>query len=321
MILTVLSFLGVTFIFLITFTSPIYKNKQLTIPPNFKTVHLLDSLHNNSNFDKTMIKIVDPIIELVLRRKPYSQQVSFVKGTNFISLSVQLRTKQPINTISVSIPEGLNIKEIASIFRHKMNIDSVAFVTLCTNQQFIDSLQITSNSLEGYLYPNTYEFYQNSSPQVIIKRLTKEFNKMWAKYCSSVDMNDQKAILTLASIVEAETPVISERKTVAGVYQNRINKGMKLEADPTVQYALQSKKRLLYKDLEVDSPYNTYRYKGLPPGPINSPSISSILAAISPENHSYLFFVARGDNSNLHYFSSTYSQHLESVALYRERNK
>lgn len=308
-------------IFIVTFTSPINKNKHLFIPQNVKTVSLLDSLDNTSVFDKSMIKIVDPIVEMLLRRKPYSQEISLHKGTNFISFSVQIRTRQPINTVTVSIPEGLNLLEIASIFKNKMKIDSVTFLSLCTNQKFIDSLGINSNSLEGYLYPNTYEFYQNSPPQVVIKRLTKEFNKMWAKYCSSVDKKDQHSLLTLASIVEAETPVISERKTVAGVYQNRINKGMKLEADPTVQYALKSKRRLLYKDLEVDNPYNTYRFKGLPPGPINSPSISSILAAISPENHSYLYFVARGDNSNLHYFSTTYSQHLESVTLYRARNK
>ncbi|MBL8003816.1 MAG: endolytic transglycosylase MltG [Candidatus Kapabacteria bacterium] len=319
--MSILCLIGVLSIFVVTFTSPINKNKHLFIPSNTKTISLLDSLQNTSVFDKTMIKIVDPIIELLLRRKPYSQEISLIKGTNFISFCVQLRTKQPINTVSISIPEGLNIMEIASIFRHKMKIDSVAFLSLCTNQQFIDSLNINANSLEGYLYPNTYEFYQNSTPQVVLKRLTKEFNKMWTKYCSSVEVKDQRSILTLASIVEAETPIISERRTVAGVYQNRINKGMKLEADPTVQYALKSKKRLYYKDLEIDNPYNTYRYKGLPPGPINSPSISSILAAISPENHSYLFFVARGDNSNLHYFSTTYSQHLESVALYRARNK
>jgi len=297
------------------------KNKLLFVSPNTTTIALLDSLQNNSTFDRTMINIVDPIIEVLLRRKPYSQEISLLKGTNFISFCVQIRTKQPINTITVSIPEGLNLMEIASIFQHKMKIDSVTFVSLCLNQRFIDSLDMNTSSLEGYLYPNTYEFYHNSTPQVVIKRLTKEFNKMWVRYCSNVDKKNQHSILTLASIVEAETPVISERKTVAGVYQNRINKGMKLEADPTVQYALQSKKRLYYNDLEIDNPYNTYRFKGLPPGPINSPSISSIIAAISPENHTYLFFVARGDNTNLHYFSSTYSQHLESVALYRTRKK
>ena len=110
-----------------------------------------------------------------------------------------------------------------------------------------------------------------------------------------------------------------KKKTVAGLYSNRLEKNMKLEADPTVQYALSHKKRLTYKDLETNSPYNTYRFAGLPPGPINSPGKASIEAALFPEQHSYLFFVARGDGSGGHTFSEQYSEHQRAVQLYRKR--
>ncbi len=307
--------------YLTTFTSPVVKQKTLFVTNTFTTSTVLDSLHNSSIIDYYVFILTDRIVEILLRRKPISQELQIPKESNFINISVQLRTKQPLQTIVVSIPEGLTIFEVASLFKNKMNIDSSNFVSLCYDQKYIDSLEINSYSLEGFLYPNTYEFYLNSTPQSVIKRLTKEFNKVWLKHCSSIESTKQLEILTLASIVEAETPVETERKRVAGVYKNRLDKGMKLEADPTVQYALKSKKRLLFKDLEIKNPYNTYMYKGLPPGPINSPSISSILASINPEKHQFIFFVARGDKSNQHYFSTSYSQHLESVALYRARNK
>jgi len=126
-------------------------------------------------------------------------------------------------------------------------------------------------------------------------------------------------ILTLASIIEAETPVISERKRVSGVFHNRLKKKMPLAADPTIQYALGThKKRLLYSDLEVDSPYNTYKNAGLPPGPINSPSYSSIEAALTPEVHNYLFFVAKGDGSNTHNFAKNYDEHQNNRKIFNK---
>lgn len=125
-------------------------------------------------------------------------------------------------------------------------------------------------------------------------------------------------VVTLASIVEAETPVLEERPRVAGVYINRLEKGMLLQADPTVQYALNKFSRLTYSDLNYDSPYNTYRYAGLPPSPINSPSKSSIDAVLNYEKHNFIYFVAKGDGSGLHNFARTYEEHLKNVSLYRK---
>jgi UPF0755 protein len=323
LLISVTSFIGlvVFFIFLATFTSPILKTTTIVVSKNTSINHVLDSLNNNSSLDNLVASITDVVVSLILRREPFSQELVLKKDNNFINLSVQIRTRQPLATVKITIPEGKTMYEVASIFKNKLSIDSTMFVSICSNKEFIDSLKIKAPTLEGYLYPNTYEFYKNSSEKTIIKRLVNQFKENRDFHFPDLAEDKLHYFVTLASIVEAETPVETERPRVAGVYQNRLEKGMKLEADPTVQYAIGSKKRLLYSDLEVQNPYNTYKYKGLPPGPINSPRVSSILAAISPEKHSYIFFVARGDNSNLHYFSSTYSQHLESVALYRARKK
>jgi len=125
-------------------------------------------------------------------------------------------------------------------------------------------------------------------------------------------------LLTIASIVQAETPLESELETVAGLYLNRVKIGMMLQADPTVQFALGDKKRLLYKDLEYDSPYNTYKYAGIPPGPINNPGKAAILATLNPEKHNYLYMVAFGDGSGSHYFAKTVREHNNNVIKYKK---
>ena len=133
--------------------------------------------------------------------------------------------------------------------------------------------------------------------------------------------------LTMASIVEAETPVDDEKPRVAGVYWNRHKIGMKLEADPTVQYAIdlqnthRETRRLLFKDLEIDSPFNTYKYAGLPPQPINSPGRAAIRAALKPETHNFYFFVAKLDGTNTHTFTRNATEHLQAVAIYRARRR
>jgi UPF0755 protein len=126
-----------------------------------------------------------------------------------------------------------------------------------------------------------------------------------------------KEVVTLASIVEGESGVDAERPTIAGVYLNRLRKNMKLEADPTIQYVLPGgPRRLLYTDLRIDSPYNTYLYRGLPPGPVNNPGKQSILGVLYPEKHQYLYFVATGVGG--HRFSKTFSEHQKAIRVYRK---
>lgn len=220
----------------------------------------------------------------------------------------------------VTFPEGITIKRFASILQDKLSIDSSYFYNLCYDKKIIDKYGINSNSLEGYLNPATFNFFIDIDAEKIIDILVKEQLKVLKKFEKEINeiRFTQLEVLTLASIIEAETPVIYERAKISGVYHNRLKRKMLLQADPTVQYIIGGKKRLLYSDLAIDSPYNTYRYKGLPPGPINSPSKTSIEAAVKPENNNYLFFVASGDGTNTHKFSSNYKIHKKNVAAFRK---
>jgi UPF0755 protein len=210
----------------------------------------------------------------------------------------------------------------ASILQNKLNIDSAEFVRLCNDTNICNKFKIDYFSLEGYLKPATYNFSVDMNVLNIINILVGEQMKELNKYENEYKKNNfnKHQILTLASIIEAETPVINERKKVSGVYHNRLNKKIPLCADPTIQYILEKhKSRLLYSDLEINSPYNTYKNVGLPPAPINSPSPSSIEAAIYPEEHKYYYFVAKGDGTNTHNFANTHEEHLKNKTLFNKR--
>ncbi len=198
-------------------------------------------------------------------------------------------------------------------------MDSAAFVNKAFDSSFVDSLGINGKSMEGYLFPDSYDIYERSSPSEIIGIFYNGFKKFMTDSLRAradsmgFTVHD---ILTLASIVEGETNKTEEMPEIASVYLNRLNKGMKLEADPTIQYLQPNGwKRLLYKDLKINSPYNTYLNTGLPPGPINNPGREAILAVLYPADTDYLFFVASGQGG--HNFSKTYSQHLRNAAKYR----
>ena len=223
----------------------------------------------------------------------------------------------------VTFPEGITIKRFASILHNNLNIDSAEFYQKCYNKDIIKKYNINANSLEGYLMPATFNFFLDISVEKIIDILVKEQLKILNKYNDDIKKIKltQLEVLTLASIIEAETPLINERPRISGVYHNRLKKKMLLQADPTVQYIVGYKQRLLFSDLRIDSPYNTYKYPGLPPGPINSPSKSSIEAAIHPEKNDFLFFVATGDGTNSHKFASNYQGHRKNVSDFRKRLK
>ncbi len=227
-------------------------------------------------------------------------------------------------TIRITIPEGLNYREIADIVSKNTKIDKQKFIKLCESDSLLSVRGIPGKTLEGYLQPNTYDFYPNVDEKTILNRLLNEQDKLFvhnlAEKGNRFNLNRHE-ILTLASIIEAETPINAEKKKVSGLYHNRLKKNMLLQADPTVQYALGIKRRLLYSDLSYDNKYNTYKYPGLPPGPINNPGKNSIIAAVEPETHNYLYMVAAPDASGWHNFSETYSGHLEFVREFRERNR
>ncbi|WP_138495711.1 endolytic transglycosylase MltG [Paenibacillus pinistramenti] len=230
--------------------------------------------------------------------------------------------------IRFTIPEGYTVKQMADKLQDEGLVNSDAFLKLAENPAGIDDpllSEIPDNSkllyrLEGYLFPETYELKKGSTEADIIRRMLEETS---VKLDQIPDFDTKLAasgyslnqIMTIASLVEREVAVDKERPIVAGVIYNRLKAGMKLEIDATVQYLLgKTKERLLNSDLrKVDSPYNSYLYEGLPPGPIAAPSLKSIEAALEPEKSDYLFYVTKKDGSQEHLFAATYKEHLANI--------
>ena len=215
----------------------------------------------------------------------------------------------------VVIPEGLMIKEIAGSLQVRVEIDSTAFYDLAMDTAMTRRYGIDAPSLEGYLYPDTYLFSWPLTPQDVLDRMVHRFFEVYDDSMKSLADSlglSMGEVVTLASIVQAEAVFDSEMTRISAVYHNRLKKGWRLEADPTVAYALGGVRRnLTYKDLRVKSPYNTYRQRGLPPGPICSPGLAALLAALHPlEGSRELYFVA--DGSGRHLFTKTLEEHLEA---------
>jgi UPF0755 protein len=220
----------------------------------------------------------------------------------------------------VKLYDGSSSKSYASRLRVELYIDSVSFLNELKNKHLLDSLGIHESSFVGYLLPQEYDLYERSSPKEIISIMYKRFKTFindTLKESISQRNSSLHTILTMASIVNGETNKKDEMARIAGVYYNRLKIGMKLQADPTIQYLQPNgSKTLTYDDLKINSPYNTYKYNGLPPGPIDNPGKNAILAAVYPEKHHYLYFVADGKGG--HNFASTFSEHLKNVQLYKD---
>jgi UPF0755 protein len=219
-------------------------------------------------------------------------------------------------TVKVVIPEGLKVDETIYAFRrHKeadINISKLKSLTKDTN--FIKKVGINQSTLEGYLFPSTYIFYKGEKPEIVIKKMVSNLFtviKPSRKFkIRSMEFSSHE-ILTIASMIEREAMVDREKPIIASVIYNRLEKNMRLQIDATVLYALgRHKRRVMYKDLRVKSPYNTYRNRGLPPGPIASPGFQSIMAALHPSRTKYLYYVATGRGD--HIFSETYKEHVKA---------
>ncbi|MCY3868784.1 MAG: endolytic transglycosylase MltG [Gemmatimonadetes bacterium] len=215
-------------------------------------------------------------------------------------------------TQDVTVLEGLEKKQVAAILSEKLKLDQNKLLLLMNSAAFCKTLSVQAKDLEGYLFPETYNFPTTASEQQVLRRMVEHcqavFEERLQRRADELEMSIHE-VITLASIIEGETSWDSERDTIAAVYHNRLKKGMRLQADPTVQYALPGEpRRLFYKDYDFDSPYNTYRHAGLPPGPINSPGRASIEAALFPADVNYLYFVATGAGG--HVFTRTLQEHV-----------
>lgn len=217
-------------------------------------------------------------------------------------------------SIRITIPEGRDIRFIVSVIQSKLPVDAAKFEKEIRDSALCRQLGIRINSLFGYLMPNTYFLDPGMNERDIIRVMVREFNKFFdeelQKRATQINLSPHQ-IVTLASIIEGETAEDDERYYVSAVYHNRLKKNMLLQADPTIQFFISDGPRRLYnKDLEIDNPYNTYKFKGLPPGPVNNPGKASILAALYPANVDYLYMVA--DGSGKHIFSKSLAEHLKA---------
>jgi UPF0755 protein len=243
----------------------------------------------------------------------------FQSGISTIELMRDLQDGKSAESFFVTIPEGFRGVQIARILKRDVGIDSARFMNLFDDPaQF--GLAARGKTLEGYLFPDTYDFAWQEDERVIVERMIHRYQKFFtdtlARRAKELHLSVNE-VMTMASIVEGEAVKDEERPIIAGLYYNRLKKKMRLEADPTVQYAIEDgPRRLTYVDLKIPSPYNTYRMPGLPPGPINNPGRASILAALYPAIHKYLFFVADGDGG--HRFARTYDEHMKNVRAYRK---
>lgn len=221
----------------------------------------------------------------------------------------------------ITIPEGSNLYDIANLLRTGDTVKAEDFLHVATDPALIRDLDPAAPNLEGFLFPSTYRVTHKTTSTQLCREMIAEFRKRWAPLGAAHPGANIHRIVTLASLVEKETAVPSERALVAAVYGNRLSSGMLLQCDPTTVYAALLENRYrgtIYKsDLASTNPYNTYLHPGLPPGPIANPGVNSLKAALEPAASPFLYFVARGDGTGAHRFSSTLAEHENNVAAFR----
>jgi UPF0755 protein len=232
------------------------------------------------------------------------------RGLTYAQL-ISYLSKSPAKEIRVTLIEGWRIEDIAEELSKRIQINKDKFINLAYDSSFIKKFNIEAQSLEGYLLPDTYLFYwgvdETTVLEFLVNRCLGIFDDKVKSEIESMKLNVHK-IVTLASIIEGEAIFDDEREIISSVYHNRLRRRIKLQADPTIQYILDGPpRRLLLKDLKINSPYNTYKYYGLPPGPISNPGKKSILAAVYPAKTDFIYFVAKGDGR--HTFSRNAAEH------------
>ncbi len=248
----------------------------------------------------------------------YPGRYEIKAGMNNDELINMLRSgaQKPLN---VTFNNIRTIGQLAGVIGKQIEADSASLIDFITGKKFSTKYNLDQKMAGVLFIPDTYEFFWNTSAEGFVERMNKEYNRFWDNQNLEKAKNlklSPSEISILASIVDKETNQNDEKATIAGVYLNRIRKGWKLQADPTTVFAFYLENdsllhRVYKKHTKMDSPYNTYVIKGLPPGPICLPSVSSIKAVLNAEKHDYMFFVAKADGGGHHHFSKTYNQHLK----------
>lgn len=290
---------------------------------------------SNSDFEEVKA-IMEPLLkdlntfESAADKKGYSANIkagkyAIKKGMGNNDIVNSLRSGNI--PVKVAFNNQENLADLAGRISLQIEADSTALLSVFKESEFLKAKGFNDKTALSMYIPNSYEFFWNTSAEGFRERMLKEYKRFWTDEriakSKSLGLNPAQ-VITLASIVHKETAKVDERPRVAGVYLNRLSKGMLLQADPTVIYAIKLHtgnfdtiiKRVLYKDLELDSPYNTYKYAGLPPGPIAMPDISAIDAVLNPEKHDYYYFVANVEDFGYHKFAKTLAQHNRNKEQY-----
>ena len=287
------------------------------------------NINNVQEILAPLLKNTESFVQ-VADRKGYSNNVkggkyAIQRGMNNNDIVNSLRSKNV--PVKVAFNNQETMADLAGRISSQIEPDSLSLLSILEDNSFYTANGFTDANQIAMFIPNSYEFFWNTSAEKFRGRMLNEYNRFWnderRTKAKALGLTPNK-VVSLASIVHKETAKVDERSRVAGVYLNRIKKNIKLQADPTVIYALKKHtgnfdtviKRVLYKDLELDSPYNTYKYAGIPPGPITMPDISAIEAVLTPEKHDYYYFVADVENFGYHKFAKNLAQHNRNKAQY-----
>jgi len=244
------------------------------------------------------------------------------KDMNLVSILRMLRNGRQV-PVNLTITKLRTKQDLASMIGRRFESDSSLFIKFLQNEDSMKNYGLDTNTAMTVVFPNTYTYYWNSTPTRIFRKIYEQFETFWTpqnrQFASQHGLNPYSAYI-LASIVEEETTKTEDKGKIASVYLNRLDKGMKLAADPTIKFAMRNfeLKRIYEKYLSVESPYNTYKYAGLPPGPICTPSKETIQAVINSPKTNYLYFVAKADFSGLSNFSETFPEHLKYARQYQK---
>ncbi len=283
------------------------------VPENIPVSRLVEDLH-----ERKLIAFPN-VLRAVLRLTGWETRVRagfyYLQPRNSVMEIARKLTSGEMATRTIIVTEGKTTWETyETLKRHFPKLDSLVFDSLASSPEFAHSLGVEADGLEGYLYPDTYVVPWSLRERDILRIMVARFHEVLAELPvegnAFVEQYGIHGLVTLASIVEKEAAVRREQPLIAGVFHNRLRQRWSLGADPTVRYALRKLTGpLTTADLNIDSPYNTRRYRGLPPGPVASPSRSALLATLEPEQTRKMFFVAKDDGSREHFFSVTYAEH------------
>jgi UPF0755 protein len=319
----------------IVFVAVIYI-KFFTSNTTFEKEEVFVEIPTDSKYED-VVRIISPYIknmndfEFIANRRSYPENVKagrflLKKGMSAFQLVAAMRRNVPVK---LAFNNQERLENLCERLSSQIEPDTTKLLATFRDSAFLEKNGFTKENVFAMFLPNTYEFYWNISAEKFRDKMLDEYNKFWTKEriakAAELNLTPVQAI-TLASIVHKETVKKSERPTVAGVYLNRLRDGMKLQADPTVIYALKLRdndfdkiiKRVLYNDLFIASPYNTYQNLGLPPGPIAMPDVDAIDAVLNPEKHDYLYFCASVEKFGYHEFASTIEQHNVNAKKYTD---